>query len=1115
MRHLALLAAILFTSLALAQNPPAGEVVNWDFTTGDLQGWQCKSNATMKLAEEAGRGQYLEGEITYGEFNFGWFTRQHPEVDYTKVWAVEFEVRGDGQGGQLQVQLGRRGPKTTFYYINSRQALTLDFTGWRKVTVELPSFTTPAGRPRFEDLSQIYFLQFMVSGRTAGVTRLAFDNIRTIPATDQQLQLLTRQREDEAKLSAPPALDGSNLLPNSSFEPDLFAPEKPAFWQSGDWGTGSVLTYDAKVKRTGSHSVAVACTADNQRGSWSLRRSLTAGPYVFRGWVRTQGLKTEARKGPVGRLSLIGENGKTTLSPHAYGSASEGKWQLVEVKFEAPLGTTAAVVDLFNFFSPGKVWWDDVYLGADAEAIAERERRRRENEAALKEGEPMLKSAATALEQLQARAGETSDWKLLLTVLQWALEDARLAQEAKLGISLRDTCKDILDYCARADEILAAAAKTQHPAPQAPDLDANPYLVRLNAEAASLAQSCPVYKKGEEGYQQINNAWNFGSLGGQSAVMAWGLLHPRSAQFNSPALLKRLLVHLQAITQNHLKGDFNPGREAIYGADPNINRFCIAPALDALLMLQQRYPWLILPSKREEWRREFKTLVEFQYETYGPRDAFDPKRPRYYPNMDVHHLLIMELGHRLFGDDRYAKDRDVMLQWLKDALFPNGAWTYHWPQNECYGYHQLNVTFIARYYELTGDKRAREILRLSAGYYPLVHDPEGMTEHYTDCSWKHMWGAASPAGADVIAGMFDDRENKRAALDAARRGYPGSQAALYTAPWWKDLPPAPPRDNWLRYDADIVGPRGQYGKFSFAGTARYIERGSIGKDTFVGCMIGDREAKPLPLDAALQIATIESRLKPEGNHWHNARYVSGDEKATVIVTPTLSSLAVRYRVTIPRWGFGSTDEPWEGVQQWLLCGERLVGLVTLRATEDTKSAGVWGRLRFGMHKEFETGEQGMYKYGSLIARIHDHNFAKIETAPSESFYLDTPDRFRSRQILLKDAEAVSGQEPPYSYRKGQQFHYLVEVLPYWNELATGVKRIASGAVKGFELQQGGQRLVVLHNETDAVANYALRATGASVQVFSPPDKARTVPLARGQAALKIPPQSHVLVVVQP
>jgi hypothetical protein len=335
---------------------------------------------------------------------------------------------------------------------------------------------------------------------------------------------------------------------------------------------------------------------------------------------------------------------------------------------------------------------------------------------------------------------------------------------------------------------------------------------------------------------------------------------------------------------------------------------------------------------------------------------------------------------------------------------------------------------------------------------------------------------------------------------------------VYTAPWWQDLSPAAPHDNWLVYDANVRGPRGQYGKFSFAGTGRVTPPGEIGKDTFVGCMVSDRAGKPLPLDAALQVATVEARVKPEGTHWSNARYCSGHERPSAIVAPEFSTLCVRYRLTSPAWGHGSTDQPWEGVQEWFLCRDRLLGMLTIRALQDTTCAGVWGRLRFGMFKEFETGEKGLLKYGSLIVRLHDRNFAQVETARSETFFLDKPENFRSREILLKDAQAVSDAKPPFAYAAGQEFHFVAEVLPYWSELAGEVRRIQSGSVLGLEFTQQGQRFKILHNRTPQPASYAGRVQAAQVRVYAPGGRPQTVTVKRNAFTVKIAPDSHVVVV---
>ncbi len=1113
-RHAAWVALSLAATTVWCQNPPANEIVNWNFEDSSLEGWRCKSNARMKIAEDPEHGRVLEGRITYGEFNFGWFSRFIPETDFTDIWALELDVRGDGRGGKLDVQLGRKWPQRSVYYRNSHDAVELDFTGWRHVRFPLLNFATPPGRPRAEDLGQVFFVElFFSGGRNTGTTDIAFDNLRAVPATPEQAKVLRQLDEEASKLGGEPPTDGTNLLPNPGFEMDLGRDGRPDFWTPGDWGLGSIMAYEAELKHGGEHSVSVECANEKQRGSWEVRVPLTPGLWRFEGWYATRDLQSQPRKGVDARITLLGQDGKTLTAFHAYGEPTGGKWRKAEVRFEAPKGTTTAAVYLFNFFAQGKVWWDDVALRADLEALAARERQRQENAAAVQEARKMIEPAKDAVEKLKARAGTGDDWQLLVATLEWALEDAQLALDADIGTSARATLRDVLDYCRRADEIIAAAAKVEHPAKGKPARDANPYYPNLNGQAAKLVKDTMVYKKGEEGYRQIKNAWTFRTLGENSAVMAWGLLHPRSELYHNPQLLQRLFVTFQAITQNHDHGDFNPRREAVYGRDPNINRFCISPMMDALLMLEAEYPWTILPSKREEWRRELRTLVDYQYDTYGPREPLDPERPRYYPNMDVHHLLIMEWAHRLFGDEKYAQDRDTMLQWLDDALYPMGAWTYHWPQNECYVYHQLNVTFLARYYQVTGDERAKEILRKSAQYYPLVHDPEGMTESYTDCSWKHYWTAAAPAGADLIAGMFNDDANKRAALDAARRGYGRGLAALYTAPWWKDIKPAARRDNYILYDENVQGPRGQFGKFSFAGTARVTPPGEIGKDTFVGCLIADRNEKSLPLDAALQVATVEFRLKPQGNHWRNARYCSGHERPSVIIAPDFATLCVRYRITKPAWGHGSSDQPWEGVQQWLLCKDRLLGMLTIRALEDHQCAGIWGRLRFGMHKEIEAGENGMFKYGSLIARIHDHNFARIETAKSETFYLDKPEKFRSREILLKDEQAASGKPPPFAYQAGQEFHFVAEVLPYWSDLAEQVVRVQDGSVLGFGFTQDGRRFMVLHNEGVSQARYQGKAAGRSAQVFSPPGTSKDLPLENGTFRLSIPANSHVVVVV--
>ena len=49
-------------------------------------------------------------------------------------------------------------------------------------------------------------------------------------------------------------------------------------------------------------------------------------------------------------------------------------------------------------------------------------------------------------------------------------------------------------------------------------------------------------------------------------------------------------------------------------------------------------------------------------------------------------------------------------------------------------------------------------------------EPNGITESYTDCFWKHYWSPLSPApGPEIVAGLTGCPYNKRIANGALAR----------------------------------------------------------------------------------------------------------------------------------------------------------------------------------------------------------------------------------------------------------------------------------------------------------------------------------------------------------
>ena len=352
----------------------------------------------------------------------------------------------------------------------------------------------------------------------------------------------------------------------------------------------------------------------------------------------------------------------------------------------------------------------------------------------------MIGEVAEAVEKLPEAAAEQ---KLKKAVLTWGIEDARASLDAGLGTSARDVLADVQAHLAK--DIGRRVEPSKELLPPVNDFDNNPYAQGLLDRVRSVLNSKTLYKKGDEGYRQIDNAWTFSSLGNNVYAGAWGLCCPDSPHAADPELLVHVLRLMQAIFQNHRDGDFNPGREAIYGNDPNINRFCFVPTFEAYLLLSATYPDLVLPSKRAEWLASAQVATEFQIESYGERAKNEPPEC-YYANMDVHYMLMLELAARMFNSPRYHEEAERFCKLTADVLYPDGAFSYIGFQNECFTYHQINVAHLARYWQLTGSELARDTVVKSRPYYPYNVEPGGVPEYYTDCFWKHYWSGTSPHG---------------------------------------------------------------------------------------------------------------------------------------------------------------------------------------------------------------------------------------------------------------------------------------------------------------------------------------------------------------------------------
>ena len=713
---------------------------------------------------------------------------------------------------------------------------------------------------------------------------------------------------------------------------------------------------------------------------------------------------------------------------------------------------------------------------------------------------------------------------------------SRYVAVARVYLAAWNWCAGDVQRCLEADEVeivrqgpvflaelekrLAEPQKLLAHVQDAPAADAdrfraadNPYYKKVVAAAEGMSRKETVWAKGRKGYQSIPNAWTFAGLGNYSFDLVWSLTAPRSPLRHKALTLANALSHFDVIAHQHTDGDFNIDRTAIYGSDSNINRFCLAPALDAWWHLREAYPDLLPPAKQADLEAGLKRLADYQVTDYGLARLEKAPHVKFpaYPNMDVHHILIMEFAHRLWGDPQYAKERDAFVKILATAVYPQGAFTYINTQNECFVYHQLNVVYSARYWQLTKNSTTLAMLRRTCDYYPYNVEPSGMPEYYTDCCWKHYWGGGHAAGPDVIASLFDEPRNKQVAETCASiwghdHGYTGGIAAEF----WKPMAAAPLPDNYVMHDRNIDGPRGRYGAWSFAGNGRCHGVGYQGKDTFVGAMLTDPQRRPLPLDAALQIVTAEVRLNLTERHWWGGRCESALEKLSAAVGPDFGSLAVRYTVSKPNWHHRDDDLlPWEGTQSWYLSKTRLVGQVALEAAADESRAAVYGRVRLGLSREIESDGPNAWRYGQLRVKIHAHNYGPIVTRPSETFYQDLPEKFRSTEITLIDPRsAAAGQKGNVRFPKGTRYWFLVEVYPASSAPAADVQRAEDGPLSGFRFAEADRSVTLWHNPTPKAVACRLPAA-KPVRVYRDLS-GKELPSQTGR--LEVAPHGHVVVV---
>lgn len=705
----------------------------------------------------------------------------------------------------------------------------------------------------------------------------------------------------------------------------------------------------------------------------------------------------------------------------------------------------------------------------------------------------------------------TTPEKLKKAALAWALEEADALHAAGMAEASGALVVDVRAALAR--DIGAPGTTPPTLFPPITDAKANPWVASSMAEVNRVLKADLRFPKGPAGdVTRDATGWRFLNAMQEARDLALALAHPDSPRRNDPALVAPILRRLSTTCEY-----FKPGhaRLADFGISDNL--------AETYLLLRTSYPELMLPSLRAAWERAIAVNAEAIVTRYNPRwSTNNPART--YPNADVR-LINGLLFASMVLDRKDLRDlADRTLAFQLNALFPDGGWTYINTQNECLTYHGINIVAVARTWQVTGSPVAKQLLEGSRWYYPLSVEPSGVVEYSTSPSWKPYWNQHTGAEvAKIIAGITGCPHNAR----IAAMGGPG-KGNLVTAPFYRsDITPAPAPDNYVTYDANILGPRGRFGGWSFSGTTRSTEDVKLpdgrfdpaaqyrGRHTYIGAMAMHPAGKvpkgqeKWPLSAALDSATVEIRTdpgEPEPFRYNTHAYISKLDDSHTIVSSDFASLTTSYRIVHSRTG---ALLPWAVRQVWLMTPERVVGLVELEALEDVKAISAAGMLRFvsgraswGTRKEFQGTSDTGTTYGDLVTTVHANTFGPVSTEYTDVFSGDS----MKTGLLLLTSDGGGGGE----FKAGSKLHYVVEVRPSWSAPAAGVsgQRLPGGLLT-LEVREQGRSLTAVFNPTAESGSYSPANTGP-VRLHQVGERARLAFLPPLTEGTKFVPPSTVV-----
>lgn len=467
---------------------------------------------------------------------------------------------------------------------------------------------------------------------------------------------------------------------------------------------------------------------------------------------------------------------------------------------------------------------------------------------------------------------------------------------------------------------------------------------------------------------------------GYSFIMADAYHRSNSSFYNNTTIRDRAISVFDYVISREAGTTGSWFREI--GGDPNSDRFTLALMAEAYMLLQDD----VDATKRTSWLQFLRKAAQYQMDTYSIDTALNPGD---YPNQDANYVLLLGLIGTVDNNFTFLNEADRMLDLMQDDLYRNGGFSYILDTNPSYNYQHFTLSFLGRYYEITGNSDVLTLLQNAIDYYPATTQLNGFTECASSPELKQYWLAREmPGGADTIAFFSGDGKNKMVAniikeklTNLYKDGWAWTNETylLYTGKGMYSSAVTPVRlgESGLVKDPDISGFRGRWGNFTATLTNTKVSNTLASATLFNGSDVFNG------VDSSIGWVYFESKDgDADGDMPRDWAYILppndtslGDTAGqTTIVKQSVyeSNIGVQFTQYIPTYYYGwkyagGKEGDWKVKQTWILFKNRLIGMFSMKAlTANSNGMFARSRLVFGpaTGKTLSTEIAGNDMYGN-------------------------------------------------------------------------------------------------------------------------------------------------------